>query len=53
MRTSGPRTLLSRRQALAVAAYVGVVIALLAVSLVLVADLRDKARWKATSTSIR
>jgi general secretion pathway protein M len=43
MRTSSPRTLLSRRQALAVAAYVGVVIALLAVSFVLVADLRDKA----------
>jgi general secretion pathway protein M len=43
MRTSTPGTLLSRRQALAVAAYVGVVIALLAISLVLVADLRDKA----------
>lgn len=43
MQSSIPRTLLSRRQALAVAAYIGVVIGLLAVSLFLVADLRDKA----------
>jgi len=34
---------IGRRQAFAVAAYVGVVIALLAASLFLVADLRDKA----------
>ena len=34
---------MSRRQVLAVIAYVGVVIALLAGSLLLVADLRDKA----------
>jgi general secretion pathway protein M len=43
MRTSTHRLVIGRRQALAVAAYVGVVIALLAISLLLVADLRDKA----------
>jgi general secretion pathway protein M len=40
---------MSRRQALAVVAYVGVVVALLAVSLLLVADLRDKAAEAATA----
>ena len=43
MRTSTHRLVIGRRQALAVVAYVCVVIALLAVSLLLVADLRDKA----------
>ena len=43
MRTSTPRLVIGRRQALAVVAYVGVVIALLAISLFLIADLRDKA----------
>jgi general secretion pathway protein M len=43
MRTSAHRLIIGRRQALAVAAYVGVVTALLAVSLLLFADLRDKA----------
>jgi len=43
MQTFTPRTLLSRRQALAVITYVGVVIGLFAISLLLVADLRDKA----------
>jgi general secretion pathway protein M len=43
MQTSAHRLIIGRRQALAVAAYVGVVIALLAVSLLLFADLRDKA----------
>jgi general secretion pathway protein M len=42
MRTSTHRVM-GRRQALAVVSYVGVVIVLLAVSLLLVADLRDKA----------
>jgi general secretion pathway protein M len=43
MRTSLHRLVLGRRQALAVFGYVGVVIALLATSLFLVADLRNKA----------
>jgi general secretion pathway protein M len=43
MRTSTHSLVIGRRQALAVVAYIGVVIALLAVSLLLVADLRDKA----------
>ena len=43
MRTSTHRLVIGRRQALAVVAYVGVVIGLLAISLFLVADLRDKA----------
>jgi general secretion pathway protein M len=43
MRISVDRLVISRRQALAVAAYFGVAIALLAASLFLVADLRDKA----------
>jgi general secretion pathway protein M len=43
MRTSTHRLVIGRRQALAVVAYVSVVIVLLAVSLFLVADLRDKA----------
>ena len=43
MRTSAHRLVIGRRQALAVVAYVGVVIALSAISLLLVADLRDKA----------
>ena len=43
MRTSTQRLVIERRQALAVVAYVSVVIVLLAVSLFLVADLRDKA----------
>lgn len=43
MRTSIHRLVIGRRQALAVLVYVGVVIALLAISLFLVADLRDKA----------
>jgi general secretion pathway protein M len=43
MRTSTHRLVIGRRQAFAVVAYVGVVIALLAISLLLVADLRDKA----------
>ena len=42
MRTPTPRLVISRRQALAMAAYVGAVIALLAVSVLLVVDLRDK-----------
>jgi general secretion pathway protein M len=42
MRTSTHRLVIGRRQALAFAAYVCVVITLLAVSLLLVADLRDK-----------
>ena len=42
MQTSTPRLVIGRRQALAVVAYLGVVIGLLAISLVLVADLRDK-----------
>jgi general secretion pathway protein M len=42
MRSSTPRLVISRRQAVAVVAYVGVVIALLAVSLLLVVDLHDK-----------
>ena len=43
MRTSTRMFVMSRRQALAVVAYVGVVIALLVGSLLLVADLHDKA----------
>jgi general secretion pathway protein M len=43
MRTSLHRFVIGRRQALAVVVYVGVVIALLAISLFLIADLRDKA----------
>ena len=42
MRSFTPRLLISRRQTLAVVAYVGIVIGLLAVALLLVADLRDK-----------
>jgi general secretion pathway protein M len=42
MRTSLHRLVIGRRQALAVFVYVGVVIALLATSLFLVSDLRDK-----------
>jgi general secretion pathway protein M len=42
MRSPTPRLVISRRQALAVVAYVGLVIALLAVSVLLVVDLRDK-----------
>lgn len=43
MRTSTHRLVIGRRQALAVVAYVGVVAALLAISLLLLADLRNKA----------
>jgi general secretion pathway protein M len=43
MQTSSHSLVIGRRQALAVVAYIGVVIALLAVSLLLIADLRDKA----------
>jgi general secretion pathway protein M len=43
MRTSTHRLVIGRRQALAVVAYVGVVIGLFAISLLLVADIRDKA----------
>jgi general secretion pathway protein M len=43
MRTSTHRLVIDRRQALAVVAYVGVVIGLLAISLLLIADLREKA----------
>jgi general secretion pathway protein M len=43
MRPPLPRFVIGRRRALAVVAYVGVVIALIAISLFLVADLRDKA----------
>ena len=43
MRTSTHRLVMSRRQALALVAYVGVVIAFLTISLLLVADLRHKA----------
>jgi general secretion pathway protein M len=43
MRTSLHRFVIGRRQALAVVIYVGVVIALLVISLFLIADLRDKA----------
>jgi general secretion pathway protein M len=43
MRTSTHRLVIDRRQALAVVAYVGVVIGLLAISLLLIADLRGKA----------
>jgi general secretion pathway protein M len=43
MRTSTHSLVIGRRQALAVVAYIGVVIALMAVSLFLIADLRDKA----------
>ncbi len=43
MRTSTHRLVLGRRQASAVVTYVGLVVALLAISLLLVADLRDKA----------
>jgi len=43
MRTSTHRLAISRRQALAIGAYACVVIVLLAISLLLVADLRDKA----------
>jgi general secretion pathway protein M len=43
MRTSTHRLVIGRRHALAVVSYFGVVIVLLAVSLFLVADLRDKA----------
>jgi general secretion pathway protein M len=43
MRPPLPRFVIGRRRALAVVAYVGVVIALLAISLFLIADLRDKA----------
>jgi general secretion pathway protein M len=42
MRASTPSLALGRREALAVGAYVGVVIAFLAISLALVADLHDK-----------
>ena len=43
MGTSTHRLIIGRRQALAVVAYLGLVIALWAMSLLLVADLRDKA----------
>ena len=43
MRTTTHRLVMGRRQALAVVAYVGIVVALLAISVLLVADLRDKA----------
>lgn len=43
MRTLSHSLAIGRRQALAVVCYLGVVIALLAISLVLIADLRDKA----------
>ena len=43
MRTFSHSLVIGRRQALAVGSYLGVVIALLAVSLALIADLRDKA----------
>jgi general secretion pathway protein M len=43
MRTSTHSLVIDRRQALAVVAYIGVVIAFLAISLLLVVDLRDKA----------
>jgi general secretion pathway protein M len=43
MRTSLHRFVIGRRQALAVVIYFGVVIALLVISLFLIADLRDKA----------
>jgi general secretion pathway protein M len=43
MRSSTPRLVIGRRQTLAILAYVGVVIGLLAISLLLIADLRDKA----------
>ncbi len=43
MRTFSHSLVIGRRQALAVGSYLGVVIALLAISLVLIADLRDKA----------
>jgi general secretion pathway protein M len=43
MRTSTHSLVIGRRQALAVVAYIGVVIAFLAISLFLVADLREKA----------
>ena len=43
MRTFSHSLVIGRRQALAVCSYLGVVIALLAISLVLIADLRDKA----------
>ena len=42
MRSFAPRLLMSRQQTLAVVAYVGIVIGLLAIALLLVADLRDK-----------
>jgi general secretion pathway protein M len=42
MRTSTHRLVIGRRQALAVVAYVGVVIGLFAISLLLVADIRHK-----------
>jgi general secretion pathway protein M len=42
MGTSTHKLVIGRRQALAVLAYVGVVVVLLAISLLLVADLRDK-----------
>ena len=48
MRTSPHRLVIDRRRALAVAAYVGVVITLLAISLLLVVDLGDKAAEIAT-----
>ncbi len=43
MRIFSRNLVISRRQALAVVSYLGVVIAFLAISLVLIADLRDKA----------
>jgi general secretion pathway protein M len=42
MRSSTSRLVIGQRQTLAVLAYVGVVIGLLAISLLLIADLRDK-----------
>jgi general secretion pathway protein M len=42
MRSSTPRLAIGRRQILAVVAYVGIVIGLLAIALLLAADLRDK-----------
>jgi general secretion pathway protein M len=43
MRTSGQKLVIDRRQALAVGLYAGVVIVLLGLSILLIADLRDKA----------
>jgi general secretion pathway protein M len=49
MRTSTHRLIIGRRQALAVVAYVAVVITPLAISLLLVADIRNKAAEIATA----